>query len=168
MASTHTTQTSSTSATRPGGILLWLLLGIAAGFVTINAVMLVYALHSPPVLVSVSYYEDSRRYGAVQAAEEAMGAAGWRVEVQPAPPAAVIVRLADRAGKPASGFTGQAQAYRPNDAALDQALAWSEEPDTPGSYRAQFARPRAGQWRIRLALRRGGERIDHEFRIVTP
>lgn len=156
------------SGIRRGGAMLWLLAGIAAGFVAINVVMLVYALRAPPVLVSASYYEDSRRYGAVQAAEEATGAAGWRVVAQAASPGELLVRLADRAGRPASGFGGDVLAYRPNDAELDQPLAWNEEPDTPGSYRARFARPRAGQWRVRLALRRGGERIDQEFRIVTP
>jgi nitrogen fixation protein FixH len=163
---------------RPGGApppagrrrnpMVALIAGVFAAYIVTNGIMLFVAMRSPPTLVSKSYYEDSRRYDAVQSAEQASQAAGWRVEALPPAPAEVVLRILDRAGRPASGFSGAVTAYRPNDPALDQALAWSEDPRSPGQYQAAFARPHAGQWRIHLALRRGGERLDHDLRIVCP
>jgi nitrogen fixation protein FixH len=149
-------------------VMLWLVGGIVAAYVATNAVMLLFALRSPPVLVSQSYYEDSRTYDAGQNAQRASAEAGWQVAAQPASTGELVVRLQDRAGRPASGFSGTVSAYRPSDAALDQGLAWSEDAATPGQYRARFARPQAGPWQIHLRLRRGGERLDHEFRVDAP
>lgn len=155
-------------AARGRNWMLWLVVGIFAAYLGTNGVMFWFASETPPLLVSKTYYEDSRRYDAVQNAEQATAAAGWRVQAEPAAPGELRVTITDRAGRPASGFSGEASAYRPNDAALDQPLSWSEEPAAPGHYRAHFAKPRAGQWQLKLALRRGGERIVEDMRVVTP
>ncbi len=155
-------------AGRPRNVVLWLVAGVFAAYILTNGIMLVVAMRSPPTLVSQSYYEDSRQYDAVQSAGQASQAAGWRVEAAAPERGRVVVRIQDRAGRPASGFAGQVSAYRPSDPALDQQLQWQEDPGSPGQYLAAFARPHAGLWQIHLALRRGGERVNQELRIVSP
>jgi len=146
-------------------VMLWLVAGIFAAYLATNGVMLLLAMRTPPSLVSKSYYEDTRTFEAEQNAQLKSDAAGWRVAAQAASAAELIVKLQDRSGRPASGFSGEVSAYRPSDPALDQPLVWSEDAATLGQYRARFSRPRQGQWHIHLKLRRGGERLDHEFRI---
>lgn len=148
--------------------MLWLIAGVFAAYIVTNGVMVFVAMRSPPTLVSQSYYEDSRQYNAVQSAGQASAAAGWRVETATPEPARIVMRIQDRGGRAASGFSGEVSAYRPNDPALDQQLEWREDPGLPGQYEARFARPHAGLWRIHLVLRRGGERLNQELRIVTP
>jgi len=149
-------------------IMLWLVAGIFVAYIATNGVMLLLAMRTPPSLVSKSYYEDTRTFDAEQKAQRSSDAAGWHVAAEAVSTADVIVKLQDRSGRPASGFSGDVSAYRPSDPTLDQPLAWREDTATPGQYRARFSRPRLGQWHIHLKLRRGGERLDHEFRIDTP
>jgi nitrogen fixation protein FixH len=148
--------------------MLWLVAGIFLAYILTNGIMLYVSMLLPPVLVSQTYYEDSRTFEGEQSAENASDAAGWRVATVTSSTAEITFRLTDRAGHAASGFSGLVNAYRPNDAGLDQTLAWKEDPAVPGQYRATFSRPHAGQWQIHLQLQRGGERLNHEIRWVAP
>jgi nitrogen fixation protein FixH len=145
-----------------------LVAGIVAVYGAVNGAMFWVASRHPTALVGEDYYAESRRYDAVQSARGATLAAGWRVEAQAPRAGEIALRILDRGGRPAAGFAGQALAWRPNDPALDQALDWREDAAQPGLYHAAFARPAAGQWVLRLALRRGGERLDQELRATLP
>ena len=145
-----------------------LVAAIVLAYVGVNAAMFWLATRHPTALVAEDYYGDSRRHDKVMADREASRAAGWQVEAAVQRTNSVAVRIQDSAGRPASGFSGQALAWRPNDPALDQALNWREDSAQPGTYHAAFARPAPGQWLLRLALRRGGERLDQELRIRLP
>ena len=153
---------------RRSGTMLWLVVGIFAAYLLTNGIMFYVASKSPPLLVSPNYYEESRYYDEEHNAEEASDSAGWLVNPVAATHDDLVIRLTDRAGRAASGFAGTASAYRPNDPALDQDLALREDSALPGQYHAHFGRPHAGQWQIHVKLRRGGEHLDHEFRIATP
>jgi nitrogen fixation protein FixH len=80
----------------------------------------------------------------------------------------LLLRIADADGRPVHGLTGEARAYRPADAALDQALPLGEDAAEPGLYRARFGRPAPGLWRLTLDVRRDGARFVHELPLVTP
>lgn len=144
-----------------------LIVGIFAAYLVTEGAMLFVAIETPPSLVSNSYYDDSRTFSQEERAQETSDTK-WQVSGNPVSTAEVHVRLEDRQGHAASGFSGVVSAYRPNDATLDQTLGWQEDTARPGEYRAVFSRPHAGQWQLHLLLRRGGEHIDHEFRIVAP
>lgn len=150
--------------------MVWLVGGIIAMVVGGNAVMIWIAVQAEPHLVRTDYYEASKNVDRDQALRAASARLGWRVA---APPAllhrgAIGLRIRDAAGRPVSGLTGVVSAYRPADPGLDQPLSWQEDPATPGLYRAAFARPAAGLWRITLDLERQGARLYEELPVVTP
>ncbi|HEX7927144.1 MAG TPA: FixH family protein, partial [bacterium] len=138
----------SPNRTKYRDTMVWLVAGIFAAYLVTNGIMLAFAMRSPPTLVSQTYYEDARAFEASRDAEEATTAAGWRVTAQSPTAREVVVQVTDRAGRPASGFSGDVSAYRPSDPGLDQPLAWTEDVAKPGQYRAIFARPHPGQWHI--------------------
>jgi nitrogen fixation protein FixH len=150
--------------------IVWLLVAIVAMVVGGNAVMVWIALRAEPNLVQPDYYEASKRVDSEQAARAASGRLGWRVApvAELRGPASIAVRVTDAEGRPVRGLAGTAAAYRPSDAGLDQTLRWSEDGAQAGLYRAEFARPASGFWRITLDLRREGERLYQDFSLVTP
>ncbi len=164
-----------TTARAPARPPLWrdsmalLIAGIFALVLGGNAVMIWIAVGAGPNLVTEDYYERSKHVDAELALREASARLGWQVEVLAAlrTRERVVLRIRDGAGRPVSGLRGSVQAYRPSDAALDQRLAWSED-GAPGRYEARFGRPAAGLWRIRLDLRRGGQRLYEEVAFVAP
>lgn len=150
--------------------MLWLIGGIVALVVGTNAIMIWIAVAASPNLVRRDYYDASKHVDAEQAARQASARLGWRVSeaAEARAPDAVALRIVDAAGAPVSGLQGALHAYRPADAALDQPLRWREDPAAPGLYRAGFARPAPGLWRLTLDLRRGDERLYEDLIIVMP
>jgi nitrogen fixation protein FixH len=147
-----------------------LILGVLMLYLGVNGVMFWFSLHSGTDLVAKDYYSRAERYNDTIAAEAASRATGWRARVtaDSAADGALTLVVADAAGRPVTGLTGEALAYRPSDAALDQALALSELPGQPGAYRLRFARPARGLWEVSLDLRADGGRLDQRLRVVTP
>jgi nitrogen fixation protein FixH len=150
--------------------MLWLLGSIVALVLGVNAVMIWLALAYQPNLVRRDYYDASRLVDGEQAARLASARLGWQAGADAARSRrdAAALRVLDAAGRPVSGLAGSVSAYRPSDAALDQPLAWQEDPAEPGLYRATFARPAAGLWRVELDVRRGAERLYLDLPIVLP
>jgi nitrogen fixation protein FixH len=144
-----------------------LVVTVFALYLGVNGVMFWVSLHAGPDLVSKDYYARAERYDDQMAAEAENRATGWRTRLS-AGTETVTLAVTDAQGKPVTGLTGDAKAYRPSDAALDQALALSEAAEAPGTYRLRFARPARGLWKISLDLRAPGGRLDETFRVVVP
>ena len=148
--------------------ILLLICGVILAFLGANGLMVWFATQSPATLVTEDYYEASKRWNAVMDSERASNATGWRVEPGAAQLSGLRLRIVDAAGRPVSGAAGQASAYRPDNAALDQSLAWREAPEGGGWYELRFARPSKGRWNITLNLRRGDDRFQKTLRHVAP
>ena len=144
-----------------------LILTVVSLYVGVNGVMFWFSLRSGTDLVSKDYYARAEHYDDQLAAEAANRATGWRTRLS-AGPETVTLAVTDAQGRPVTGLTGDARAYRPSDAALDQALALSEAVESPGTYRLRFANPVRGLWEIALDLRAPGGRLDETFRVVVP
>lgn len=148
---------------------IWMVVaGVIAMFVLVNGLMFWLSLEARPELVRQDYYDASKRYEGVIAARAASTATGWRVAIAPAGTGVARVTVSDPQGRPVTGVTGTALAYRPADHLLDQPLGWAAQPGTPGGYEVRFARPAAGLWHLTLDLEHGGERFEQTFRYVAP
>jgi len=144
-----------------------LILGVLSLYLGVNGVMFWVSLRAGTDLVSRDYYARASRYDGQMAAEAAHRATGWRTRFG-ASPGIVTLAVTDAQGKPVAGLTGEARAYRPSDAALDQALALSETGESPGTYQLRFANPARGLWEISLDLRGPDGRLDETIRVVVP
>jgi len=146
--------------------------GIFSLFLLVNGVMLWVVLRYPAQLVSASYYEDSKRYGQVMAAESASDSTGWRVELPPASAASsregIGLSVVDRQGHPVTGLAGTVHAYRPSNEALDRDLPLTERPGAPGRYLAQFQNAAPGHWELTFELSRGSSRLRQKMDWVAP
>jgi nitrogen fixation protein FixH len=130
--------------------------------------MLWVAVRTHPDLVRSDYYEASKGVDGEQATRLASAHLGWRVAPLAEGRDVVLLRIADVEGRPVTGLTGEARAYRPADASLDQALPLGADATEPGLYRMRFARPAPGLWRLTLDVRRDGARFVHELPLVAP
>jgi nitrogen fixation protein FixH len=150
--------------------MLWLIGGIVATTVGVNGVMFWYAEEEPTYLVRQDYYDASKTYDRDHAARLASARLGWRVDTAEDLRSrdTLTLRIADAAGRPVSGLAGTVSAYRPSDARLDQPLRWSEDGSQPGLYRASFARPAQGLWRVTLDVSRGGQRLFEDLTVAMP
>jgi len=148
----------------------WLVVGIIALVVGGNAVMIWIAVDARPSLVRPDYYAASKQVDAERAARLASARLGWQVSEVPGliQRDTLALRIADAAGHPVSGMAGSVSAYRPSSDKLDQSLAWSEDPAQPGLYRATFARPAQGLWRVTLDVKHEGKRLYQDLSVVMP
>ena len=150
--------------------MIWLIICIVSMVVGINAIMVTMALRDSPGLVRADYYEASKEVNAEHAARMASARLGWQVRTvdEAATAASLRLRVTDAQGAPVTGLNGLAQAYRPSDATLDQALTWHYDPERPGEYAVVFDRPWPGLWRLSLDLSRDDLRLVHELPVVLP
>ena len=132
---------------------LWVV-GVFALVLGMNAAMLWISLGARPRLVAPDYYQRGIAYQDVIDAGARSREAGWRVTVEAAGSAGsgLALRVSDAAGAPVSGLRGMVEAYRPADPALDQTLPLSADAGAPGLYRAVFAHPARGLWRLTVSL----------------
>jgi nitrogen fixation protein FixH len=107
-----------------------------------------------PKLVTPDYYEQGIAYQSVIDARARAAALGWRVKLDDARSSAgrVLVTLTERSGAPLTRLRGQAELYRVDNPALDQAAPLEPVAGEPGVYAVRIARPARGLWSIRLAL----------------
>jgi nitrogen fixation protein FixH len=111
------------------------------------------SLQAPTDLVAADYYARSKRVDEALAAQAASRATGWRASLTAGEGGSgVALRIVDQEGRPLSGLSGTASAYRPSDAALDQPLSLAEDPAQTGTYRLMFGRPARGLWEIEIEL----------------
>lgn len=148
--------------------MLWLIVGIMVATVGLNLTMLWYAEDDPPELVRPDYYAASKTYDVDHAARLASARLGWQVVQAPRSRSLLALRITDAEGRPVSGLAGHVSAYRASDVSLDQTLQWSEDSAQPGLYRATFARPAAGLWRVTLDVRHDGKRLYEDVSVVMP
>ena len=150
--------------------MLWLIGSILVVTVGVNLTMVWFAEEEPPDLVRSDYYTAAKDYDADHAARLASARLGWQVSEVPGliQRDTLALRIADAAGHPVSGMAGSVSAYRPSSDKLDQSLAWSEDPAQPGLYRATFARPAQGLWRVTLDVKHEGKRLYQDLSVVMP
>jgi nitrogen fixation protein FixH len=129
-----------------------------------NGVMVYYALSTWPGLAYANASERGRKFNQVLAAEEKESSLGWTF----------ALRLADgRLAVDAKARDGAALTDVALAATLVRPLGGTDDvrvvllPDGPGRYAASVDLPLKGQWEVRLAAERMGERAHSAQRVLV-
>ncbi len=157
--------------TRPWkDVMIWVVGGLFSLTVGVNLVMVWIAVGTKPDLVAPDYYEAAKNHDRKQELEWASDQLKWktRITVEKNGTVSLNLRVVDETGLPVTGLKGNAVAYRPSDASLDQTLTWRQDARIPGTYRALLRKPASGFWRIKLDLSRNGQRLYKEISAVLP
>lgn len=146
--------------------------GILAGVaivVTINVIFVLYAISSPPQLVTKDYYEKGKNYFHEEIKREKQTASAWRLQLLVPSLLAVNQRqtlrlyVMDHQGNPLK--TGQAvlYVYRPDKADADfrQELKLVDN----GTFAADVAFPLPGKWDLIAQIKSGDQKYDVAQRI---
>jgi nitrogen fixation protein FixH len=141
--------------------------GVGFGAVlSVNLMMVWFALESWPGLVSNTAYQDGLNFNRVLESGERQDELGWKISVEA--PSGVVELVVTRAdGTPVKGLSMAGTAYRPAAEGNDSPLSLREV--APGVYRASDALPLDGNWTIFVDATLGEEPYHIERRIfVTP
>ncbi len=151
---------------------LWLVYPVAFVAVLIaNGALAYFALSSWPGLAYDNAFERGRKYNQVLREEDRENRLGWRLETKyeatGALEGALVVRAADREGRPLVDLGLAATLVRPVGGAVpDRALDLRAE--APGVYAARVEVPMAGQWEVRVIAEDGaGGRAHEAYRFVV-
>lgn len=143
-----------------GRMVLFGLIGFFAVVAGVNAIMVRAAVSTFAGTETDSAYRAGLAYKHEEAAAKAQAALNWTVEGRidrGAEDAALLtVEVKDARGNVVSGLDVDARLSHPLDARLDRAVALVQQSN--GQYRGVSAAS-AGQWRLFIDIRRGGERV---------
>lgn len=140
---------SAQSAPRPltGGHVLAMMLAFFAVILTVNLVMMTYAIRTMPGVAAKSAYEASQRFNTELAAIAAQDRRGWQVDIATGAletGGRLGVSVRDGAGEPVNGLAGEVRFERPTDKRLDRTFPLQLRGD--GVYAAEIERLVPGQW----------------------
>lgn len=111
-------------------------------------------------------YEAGLLYNRTLAQRQRQAALGWSATIEEGAGDAVLVRVADRDGRPVEGLTVSGALERPATTRGRRAVRFA--PVTPGVYRADAA-PLDGAWDLHVTLRAGdGALFEADRRLVRP
>ncbi len=146
--------------------------GILAGVaivVTVNVVFVLYAISSPPQLVTRDYYEKGKNYFHEEIKRVQQTASAWRLQLLVPSilavnqPRTLRLYVMDHQGNPLK--TGQAvlYVYRPDNADADfrQELKLVDS----GTFAADVAFPLPGKWDLIAQIKSGDQKYDVAQRI---
>lgn len=150
--------------------------------IAVNIVMITYAIGTFPGLETDDAYRKGLAYNQTLAAARVQEARGWHVDVRYAPAGTaaaagaaaaaadahegeLVVTVVDKAGQPLYGLDVTAALVRPTREGFDRSLAL--EPGAAGEYRGEAILPLAGQWDVRVSVRRGSEDFQATRRIMV-
>jgi len=140
-----------------------------AGFgavLSVNLVMVWFALDTWPGLVSTTAYQDGLNFNRVLQSGERQDKLGWKILVE-APDGVVELTVTQADGTPVKGLSLVGTAYRPAVEGNDSPLGLREV--APGRYRASDVLPLDGNWTIFVDAMLGDEPYHIERRVfVTP
>jgi len=146
----------------------WAFVGAFAAVIVVNGALAYFAVSSSTGLVSEHPFESGNGYNRVLDAAAAQDRLGWRgnVHLDPsaADAAAVVVQLADQAGRPLTAASVTARIARPVEPMPEIVLPLVET--TAGRYEGTTALARRGQWDVRIAARHGEEVFQFTQRTI--
>lgn len=138
----------------PVGLLAACLLGLGT--------MGVIAARDPSFSLERDYYERAVHWEREQAQWTENARLGYRLELESADPAELVVRVRDAEGLVLRGASVHAEAFANARAASVRELEFSEAAD--GTYRAKLGAARPGLWEFRFRVQRASERFTHVVR----
>lgn len=151
---------------------LWIpaiFVGLMALVVAVNGTLIYFALHTFSGLDTDHAYQEGLDYNKTLAAAAASAALGWQANIAVTPIATgdrLTLHLVDKNGQAITGLTITGQMVRTVSAALDQSIALSPVPGSPGDYQTDVTLPARGNWELRLEARGDGpewQLIEHLF-----
>ena|SRR5262249_10345821 len=159
------------AAPRPltGRVVLLSLLAFFAVVISVNGVLMAFAIGTMPGLESAKPYHAGINYNAEIETARAQAARRWQVvshvERDGAGRAAVRVETRDADGAPLGGLTVKVKLMRPADQRADRSLSLSER--EMGIYLGNAADVAPGVWDLDLEARRGPERLFRSHNRLT-
>ena len=131
-----------------------LVVALLTAGVSSNVYFLVRATGDPSFSVEPDYYAKAVAWDAHLAQLARNEALGWRAEIE-ADARGVVVRVADREGRPVAGATVTLEAFPL--ARGNQIVRGALEETAAHAYRAALPFSRAGLWEFRLSILRGDD-----------
>jgi len=163
------------SSRRPGWWYPYIFVGVFLVVLAVNLVMAMSAVKTFSGLQTEQAYDKGLAYNEVLAQAKAQEKLGWSVDAQVVPhdpsntqrhDADMSVTYTDKAGKPVTGLSVQAEISRPTLAGHDQKLELVEK--TPGQYVALAPLDLPGQWDINVIARQGESQYKFSQRVLVP
>jgi nitrogen fixation protein FixH len=142
-----------------------LLVGLLAAGVSANVYLLIRATGDPSFSVEPDYYAKAVAWDAHLAQMGRNEVLGWRSEVD-ADARGVLVRVADRDGRPVGGATVTFEAFPM--ARGNQIVRGALGETADHAYRAEIPLSRRGMWEFRLSVLRGGDTFTAVVRQDVP
>lgn len=131
--------------------------------VAVNARFIYLAIHTFPGAATTNDFDTSNSYNSILAAAEAQARLGWREDA--AAPAGVPLVTLSAHGAALKGAVLTGMAERPLGATAPVTLHFTEAAD--GSFTADHALPRKGQWDLRLRIVADGQEARVTRRVVV-
>jgi nitrogen fixation protein FixH len=145
---------------------LWIVFPFMFLFVLVaNGALVYYALSSWPGLAFENPSERGRKFNQVLHEEEKETQLGWKFQIVPADNS-VEVRASDAAGRALNDLALTGRLVRPLGKIADRPLEFRAT--APGVYRAPVEFEARGQWEVRIAAIRDGERAHDAQRFLVP
>jgi nitrogen fixation protein FixH len=145
---------------------LWVVFPFMFLFVLVaNGALAYYALASWPGLAYENPSERGRKFNQVLHEEEKETRLGWKFQILPVD-GAVEVRALDATGRALSDLELSGRLVRPLGKTADRPLEFRAT--APGIYRAPVEFEARGQWEVRIAAMRDGERAHDAQRFLVP
>ena len=165
---TETAPTSPTPALRNPWVIGWL--GLVVAVLTVNLIMVYFAISTNPGLVNTDYYERGQDYEQTLMSRQARNP-DWTMRADiPQPlrvgePQSIRIVLVDRAGLPVDPDAVTFFAYRPSDAGRDFSLPMIRE--DKGRYVVKAAFPLIGVWDTLIAVKSGADEYSVSERVAV-
>lgn len=147
-----------------GRTVLFGLIAFFALVATVNGVFIYFAITSWPGLSNRDAYKDGLNYNAQLDEARRQQALGWTSRLGIDSSGGVVANIGHADRTPVSGLRVQISITRPvgDERRVDTDLAQALD----GSYRGAISALDAGQWRVQLTARRGGQtvyRMNHDL-----
>ena len=162
MTPSSTAQTmTTTTKPAPQRKSLWipgLFIGLMSLVVAVNGTMMYLAEHTFSGLDTDKAYQEGIEYNAILKNAAASAALGWTAKAEFVDITGghhLVVRIADKAGKPVDGLVLTVHLVRPISTAFDQLLTLQPSGTEPGLYGADVQLPGAGNWELRISASAG-------------
>lgn len=152
----------------------WIFVGAMLVVVSVNGVMIYFAVASWTGLETEDYYEKGLAYNQELAAQRAQRERGWTMQLSFVAQQAkdehhrgsLRLRFADRDGRPLDDLSVEVKLVRPTREGVDTAVSVVHR--GAGTYAGVVDVPLAGQWDVRIHARRGGEHYRARHRLRVP
>jgi nitrogen fixation protein FixH len=163
------------SSRRPGWWYPYIFVGVFMVVLAVNIVMATSAVKTFSGLQTEQAYDKGLAYNEVLSQAKAQDKLGWSVDAQVIPhdpsnaqrhDADVTVSYTDKAGKPVTGLSVQAEIARPTLSGHDHKLDLVEK--TAGQYVALAPLDLPGQWDISVIARQGETQYKFSQRVLVP